>query len=273
MTFPFARYQAPNQQIACHIIRPLAIALLCLLSALTACAPQAQVPPPDFSAPVVQPRTGPLPGSQSASRDVVQLPGGRVAPANALPPRVAPQKVTGRVVIDPGHGGKDPGAMITSVQEKVINLAVGVAVAQQLKQQGVDVVMTRRTDVFIELADRAGMANEYGADLFVSIHSDFNPNPEKIGHSILLAQSGNPKAAVAAQLIDARMRAAGSPTCAVRRDDRGLVVLNRTTGPAILVELGFLSNRTEALRLRSADYQAALASGVAQGIVDYLSRN
>ena len=185
------------------------------------------------------------------------------------PPQQPPQIIRARVVIDPGHGGKDPGAQIPALNEANLNLAVSRAVAKRLSERGVTVVLTRSSDVFIELADRAAAGSR--ADLFVSIHADFNPSPEKIGHSILLPQSGDQRATQAAQHIDRQMTTAGSPSHIVRMDTRGLLVLKQARCPAILVELGFLSNRTEAARLASPAYQQQLAQGIADGILNYLA--
>jgi N-acetylmuramoyl-L-alanine amidase len=181
-----------------------------------------------------------------------------------------PQRVSGRVVIDPGHGGKDPGAQIPGVDEKAVNLSVARLVAKKLSDRGVTVSMTRKSDVFIELADRAAAGR--GEDLFVSIHADSHPSPEKVGHSLLLPQSGDPQALLAGRYIDQQMTAAGSPSHIMRLDTRGLMVLKRSECPAVLVELGYLSNFSEAKKLATAGYQEQLAEGIADGIVAYLGK-
>ncbi|NLL36118.1 MAG: N-acetylmuramoyl-L-alanine amidase [Fretibacterium sp.] len=79
------------------------------------------------------------------------------------------------VVLDPGHGGKDPGAVANGVKEKAINLAVGLEMEKILKAQGVDVIMTRRTDVYLKLQERTDIANRADADMFVSIHANALP--------------------------------------------------------------------------------------------------
>ena len=87
--------------------------------------------------------------------------------------RLKPGKIR-RIVVDPGHGGKDPGAVgLSGLQEKDVVLAIGRMVARKLKEElGIDAVMTRSTDVFIELQERTAIANKVGADLFISIHAN-----------------------------------------------------------------------------------------------------
>lgn len=235
---------------------PLAVMLtIALAGCAGAGAGKPISPPPSFAAPVILP-------------PAVAMPGPTPAPPT-VPPTQPPQIIRGRVVIDPGHGGKDPGAQIPGLNEANLNLAVSRAVAKRLSEHGVTVVLTRNSDVFIELADRAAAGSR--ADLFVSIHADFNPSPEKIGHSILLPQSGDARATQAGQYIDRKLTAAGSPSHIVRMDNRGLLVLRQARCPALLVEIGFLSNRTEAPRLASPAYQQQLAQGIADGILSYLA--
>ncbi len=257
------RYEHKPRIAAARNLNPLPLLLLCMMFVVAGCVHQVTAPPPSFAPPVVR-----LPGQVTLPK--ATPPVGR-GPVKSGPVRSGP--VTGRVVIDPGHGGKDPGAQVFGIDEKAINLAVARLVAERLSARGVTVILTRKSDVFIELQDRADASTSYRADLFVSVHADSNPSPEKEGHSVLLPQSGDPQANLAGQLIDRHMTANGSPSHIVRMDNRGLLVLRRTTCPAVLVELGFLSNRTEARRLASSAYQQSLAEGIADGIVDYLARN
>ena len=178
--------------------------------------------------------------------------------------------VRGRVLLDPGHGGKDTGAQAGGMDEKSLVLEVSLGAAEELRRRGVTVKMTRRNDTFIELEDRVSAANAFGADLFIAIHADVNPSPAKLGHSILLPQSGNPKARIAAQWLDRDLTAVGSPSYTIRDDNRGLYVLRHTTCPAILLEVGFLSNPIEAGWLRTAAYRKKLSLAIANGVIAYL---
>lgn len=187
-------------------------------------------------------------------------------------PAVARSKVGGRVVLDAGHGGKDPGTRSGGMIEKYLVLDVTRATAEQLRARGVTVILTRTNDTFLELADRVSIANSARANLFLAIHADYNPSSEKSGHSILLPQSGNPYARAAAFDINRALVQSGSPSRAIRTDDRGLFVLRHTTCPSILLELGFLSNPADAARLRDPAFRTRLARAISDGICDYLRR-
>ena len=86
-----------------------------------------------------------------------------------------------KVFLDAGHGGKDPGALGNGLKEKDINLSVTLKVGNILKNHGVNVGYSRTTDVFLELADRASKANNFGADVFVSIHCNAFDDPSAKG--------------------------------------------------------------------------------------------
>lgn len=241
---------------------------LLLLLGLVGCAAGPVVPPPTLSlsgpANLVTP-SRPSPTAATAAALPRPKPS---APANA--PALSAVTVRGRVLLDPGHGGKDTGAEAGGLIEKSLNLEVATGAADELRRRGVTVQMTRRSDKFVELEDRASAANAFRADLFLAIHADVNPSPAKIGHSILLPQSGDPRARQAAQWIDHDLTIGGSPSHIVRQDDRGLYVLRHTTCPAILLEMGFLSNPIEAGWLRNPTYRRQLSLAIANGVVDYL---
>jgi N-acetylmuramoyl-L-alanine amidase len=213
-------------------------------------------------------------GGIVSRQGVLFIPVDTVAQVRQMLSRPAPEqaiRITGRVVIDPGHGGKDPGThSAAGVNEKSITLAVALATAQYLRQQGVEVILTRQDDTFIELMDRAAIANRTGAQVFVSIHADASKNPSAQGHSVLLPQRDSPRDARLANLISRNLVLIGSATHAVRRDDRGLVVLRHTNCPAVLVETGFLSNQVDAAWLSQPSNQVRLGWAIAEGIGQYL---
>jgi len=193
------------------------------------------------------------------------------APDNWTPAPAPTPMLAAKVVIDPGHGGKDPGTRSAAgATEKNINLAVALAAAKYLREKGIQVVLTRGNDTFVELSERADRANRCGAQLFVSIHSDYNRDSSKKGHTILLPQDNSPQTNRLANLISANMATAGSPAHSLREDDRGLYVLKHTDCTSVLVELGFLSNKTEAAALAGADNEARLGKAIAEGILEYL---
>jgi N-acetylmuramoyl-L-alanine amidase len=180
-----------------------------------------------------------------------------------VPPRPGTAAV---VVIDPGHGGRDPGATSRyGTHEKDINLPVARRIATLLAQRGVTVAMTRRQDRFIELEDRAGLANRRGADLFVSIHADSAPDPSASGFTLYVATDASPKAYEAARAIERAMATTGSGSRGIRKADYRVLV--QTKGPAVLIELGYLSNAADARRLHETAFQNRLARAIADGIL------
>ena len=188
----------------------------------------------------------------------------------AYTPTPQPRRMSGTVVIDAGHGGKDPGATsVLGFYEKGINLAVARKVARLLEQRGLRVKMTRTSDYFIELEERAAIANRLRADLFVSIHSDSFPKSTRRGYTVYIARSASSSSRRAANAIARSMSGTGLNSFGVQT--AGYHVLTGTRGPAVLVELGYLSNRREAALLRSSSFQNRLAEAVADGISDYFN--
>jgi N-acetylmuramoyl-L-alanine amidase len=183
-------------------------------------------------------------------------------------PRPIP-KAKAIVVIDAGHGGHDPGTLSGgSVQEKSINLAVATRVAGLLQQRGIGVVMTRQDDQFIELEERANVANRRNADLFVSIHSDSSPNRALQGFTLYVAKAASADAYRAAGDISQALSALVADSHGIREADYKVLV--NTSGPAVLVEIGYLSNTQDAARLRDPTYQSRLAQAIANGILTYV---
>ena len=176
--------------------------------------------------------------------------------------------------LDPGHGGKDPGAIgPTGVQEKDVNLAVAKKVACLL-QPVMGVSLTRDTDkalgdtISADLSARANMVNQGGADVFVSIHCNSADASSAHGtetHSYPNSVDGK----LLAQKLQSRLVAAFGLT------DRGckesnFAVLRQTYMPAALVELAFISNPTEEALLESEEFQNKAAQAIAQGVCDFL---
>ena len=183
-------------------------------------------------------------------------------------PRV-PMRILGKVVIDPGHGGKDPGTKDAyGRREKDLVLKVGKMVAQELQARGVQVIMTRSDDTFLELEDRPAIAARNHADLFVSIHADWAKNSSAQGFTAYVDRTPSKGSIRLANAILHRMCASCSPSRGVKNADYRVLVHSRT--PAVLIELGFMSNRTEARRLAGLDYQHTLARAIAEGICETL---
>ena len=173
------------------------------------------------------------------------------------------------VVIDPGHGGRQPGAHYSGVSEKEINLAVALKLENLLTARGYQVVMTRSDDTGIGLYERAELANASGADLFVSLHSNAMANAPNFQGILTYHYPSNSSGAELAQSIQTAVcQATGGADRGVRSAD--FVVLRETDMSAALVEMGYMSSPGELARLLNASYQDKLAQGIAEGIAQYL---
>jgi N-acetylmuramoyl-L-alanine amidase len=184
-----------------------------------------------------------------------------------------------RVVIDPGHGGKFPGAIgPTGVKEKDVVLAISTILQQDLLELGADVRMTRSTDTEVlpggtlreDLKARVDMANQWPADLFISIHANANEQPGPNGTESYVARSASDRSKTVAKLIQKSM------VEDVKLNDRGVkasdfYVIKNTTMPATLLETGFLSNPEEEQKLADPAVQALFAHAIAKGVGDYFN--
>jgi N-acetylmuramoyl-L-alanine amidase len=195
---------------------------------------------------------------------------GVVVRPTILPPSY-PGKLSGCIVIDAGHGGKDVGAIsCLGFYEKTVNLQVARKVASLLRQRGLKVVMTREGDEFIELEERAAIANRNNAQLFVSIHCDSMEKSSTQGFTIYVARSGSRASRQAADAIAQAMAKTGIDKQGVREADYKVLIY--TQGPAVLVELGYLSNYQEAGLLKDSSFQNRLAEAIADGVADFLGQ-
>lgn len=228
------------------------------------------------------------------------------------PPGVGPtgkgRNVT-RVVLDPGHGGNDPGAMgPTGLKEKDVALAIAHKVAPVLARSGVQIILTRDDDRFVTLEERTARANAFGADLFVSIHCNAAENKTKRGVETYVLDTTASEAAgrvaarengasagasnEVAQLL-ASMRLVDQATRSTRLAQllqragiaslasqylgvtdggvhrAGFYVLGGARMPAVLFETSYISNSIDEQRLGSADYQQRLADAISNAIKAY----
>ena len=176
-----------------------------------------------------------------------------------------------KVFIDPGHGGSDPGSLGFGYRESDINLQVAKKVESKLKAKGIDVKMSRSSDVFYSLSERAKMANNYGADAFVSIHQNSATNATANG----IETYYNRDRVEDKPLSDDVQKQVISQTGAYNRGvkNAGFKVLVDTKMTAALVECGFISNETEVKNISNSVYQDKLATGIANGIESYLKKN
>ena len=176
-----------------------------------------------------------------------------------------------RVVIDPGHGGPDPGAVgIRGIRESEIVLDISLQVARLLEAKGVQVTMTRTAEVDVDLPPRVSIANRVGANAFVSIHANAisMARPDVNGIETFY-YSDRRSARLAAHLQQQMLNVSpGSPNRGVKRGR--FFVIRRTTMPAALVEMGFVTGNIDSPRLATSAHRQRLALAIANGILDYL---
>jgi len=183
------------------------------------------------------------------------------------------------IVIDPGHGGSNPGAVDNNTRESDNNLAVGLKIRDKLVQAGAKVAMTRSSDKTVaaegstlgeELQARLDIAQANNADIFVSVHSNSNTDSSITG-AMTFYPNGNSSNALASAVQSSVIRQTGAV-------DKGTspatyYVLRNASMPAILVEMGFVSNAAEAARLQEDSYRNQMAQGIVDGIVKYFNNN
>lgn len=182
------------------------------------------------------------------------------------------------VILDPGHGGSDPGAVGPSgLKEKEVNLEIALKTAEILKDQGVNVILTRTNDTFVELADRPKAAGSKPIDVFVSIHSNANNSSLANGTSTYYLRENVPgfsQDRLQSMYLSQSIQSALVDT--IKRQDRGVLqanflVLVRSEVPSALVETAFISNPEEEKLLASKDFQDKAAEAISRGIVNYLT--
>ena len=220
------------------------------------------------------------------------------------------------VVLDAGHGGKDPGASDNGVTEKNVNLAIALELERELLALGYNVVMTRRTDVYLKLQERTDIANEVNADLFVSIHVNALPSKKSLtGIEVYIMALPTDKDAMNLAKVENReyVEGKGMDTANVDRRTEMLLrilgdmqqnnkisestdfaaalynsgvrsglpmrrvaqapffVLRGAGMPAVLIEVGFVTNANEAMQLTQKAYQNKIAHAMALGISGYIN--
>ena len=232
--------------------------------------------------------------------------------ASNVTPAPTPLHLKKVIVIDAGHGGKDPGAKGADSREKDINLAAARALKSKLERTGhYRVVMTRDSDTFVPLETRVQIARRADADLFISLHSDSGPDPTVRGATVYtLSDKGSDRVvrgvmgqndwfinvdlpgrdrAVNQILLDLTQRATRNRSAAFAEDlltrigdrvdlqrhnhrDAGFVVLLAPDVPAVLLEMGFITNTEDEAELNDSAKRDRLMSGVAESIDDYFGQ-
>lgn len=175
-----------------------------------------------------------------------------------------------RVFIDAGHGGKDPGAVANGLQEKNLTLAIALKVQRLLTAQGIEVVMSRTTDKFLELREISSLANSSGADVFTSIHIN-SATPAAYGIETFYYPNRAISKPVAESVQREVIKTTGAYNRGVKTED--FHVVRETKMPSALVECGFITNKQESIKMNTNSYQELLANGIVNGITNYLNTN
>ena len=205
-----------------------------------------------------------------------------------LRPWEVPNHPVRHIVIDPGHGGKDAGAIRSGFREKDLTLRIAMRVRDRLVRAGYRVTLTRHTDIALTLAQRAALAKALKADLFLAIHINAAENPAISGiETFAMTPAGAPSSTNAkpdntrypGNRCDVNNLALASMNHRYMLGrtggaDRGVKrarfqVLREISMPGVLIECGFISNPSEARRMASAEYQEKLARGIADGVHAY----
>ncbi|NJN04002.1 MAG: N-acetylmuramoyl-L-alanine amidase [Leptolyngbyaceae cyanobacterium SL_1_1] len=195
-----------------------------------------------------------------------------IPPIVSPPPTVTPPVQNSRVVItiDPGHGGRDPGAVGRGgLQEKQVIFPISLRVRELLEQNGVSVVLTREQDVTLDLEPRVQIAERANADLFVSIHANAISlsRPEVNGTETYYYSDAGLRLA---RIMHANMLSAGGLNDRGVRQARFYVIRN-TSMPAVLLEVGFVTGARDAPLLADPTWREQMAQGIANGILEYVN--
>jgi N-acetylmuramoyl-L-alanine amidase len=206
-------------------------------------------------------------------------------------PQFAGKKIS-TIVLDPGHGGRDPGNRVAGRNEKTATLALAGELRDQLAAAGFKVILTRTKDKFVELPVRPDIANRAHADLFVSLHfnatesgqaevsgpetycitpvgaSSSNAQGEGANYGATVANLSEKKSLLLAyQVQKALVKNLGVPDRSVRR--ARFAVLREAEMPAILVESGYMTHPVEGRKIFDPAYRKQMAAAIVKGIVNY----
>lgn len=179
------------------------------------------------------------------------------------------------IVVDAGHGGSSSGATGGSIYEKNCTLAIALKLRAALEACGARVVMTRDRDVDVALYDRPRLANNVGADLFISVHNDSNGTPNSAsGTSTYYHMSDPSSRALAACVQHAVMQVTGLPSRGVLSDGvmyaNGFAVLRASNMPAVLCEVAYINNAKDRRKLIDPDFQQRVAQAMCDGLRAYV---
>ena len=183
------------------------------------------------------------------------------------------------IVIDPGHGGKDPGTMSDTIYEKDINLAISKALEIELSKVGATVILTREDDYDLSVPNarwrkksdfdnRINLINNSKADLYLSIHLNYLTNSAYSGPQIFYDDEKNQ---ALAQIIQTTLNTNLNTNREIKPIPSKTYMYDKLTIPGVLIECGFLSNYEEKNKLITEEYQQKLASLIKDAIIAYFN--
>jgi N-acetylmuramoyl-L-alanine amidase len=173
------------------------------------------------------------------------------------------------IVLDPGHGGIDDGTTsIVGTHEKTLTLLTAELVEQKLENTGAKVIMTRTSDTYIPLQQRADLSNQNHADVFISFHYNWSNDPSVNGLTDFYYQKLN-NHLLASDILNEVAKTTKLNNDGTRFDD--LSVLRNNSQPSTLIELGFLSNKQDDSEVESSAYRDNVAQGIYFGLIDFFN--
>ncbi len=182
------------------------------------------------------------------------------------------------IVVDPGHGGEDPGKVgINDVLEKDLNLQIAKKVKKLLEEAGIKIVMTRTNDKVPDakkedLNQRVQLINETKPKLALCIHQNSYPD-EKIKGAQVFYHTITPEAEDVASIVQEQLRTVDPTNTRQIKENDTYFMLKNTQVPTIIVECGFLTNPDEAAKLTQEDYQDQLAQAICEGVIRWMNGN
>ena len=189
------------------------------------------------------------------------------------------------VVVDPGHGGMDPGKIgINDVEEKEINLEISLMLRDKLEKQGIQVVMTRETDQGLydedssnkkvqDLQRRVELIHEEQPVCVVGIHQNSYPSASVKGAQVFYYEDSTEGKKLAEELQNALIAQVDPENHRQAKGNTTYYLLERTDVPLVICECGFLSNPEEAELLTDQAYQETLTDAIVSGILEYLGKD
>ncbi|MBS1717785.1 MAG: N-acetylmuramoyl-L-alanine amidase [Armatimonadetes bacterium] len=181
------------------------------------------------------------------------------------------------IVVDPGHGGRDTGARSPdgSLNEKDMTLKIASILSAKLTDQGATVIMTRKSDEFIPLPDRPGLANKNHADFFISVHINDTSVENQISGTTTYYHRRDPISQLMAECVqDEIKKVNGIPSLGIRSDTtlytNGFAVLRGAEMPAVLIEMGFINNKVDRARMTEESFAYVVSNAIVRGLKVYL---